>query len=62
MSLSEISENMGISRNAVHKRLKKIEDELLYYEKIIGLHFKEQKILELIDDEKIRDKIKKIFD
>ena len=32
LSLSEISENLNISRNAIHKRLKKIEEELLSFE------------------------------
>lgn len=62
LSLSEISDNLGVSRNAIHKRLKKIEKELLYYESVIGLYDKEQKILSLISDEGLKDKIKKVFD
>ena len=62
LSLSEISDNLGVSRNAIHKRLKKIEEELLYYESVIGLYDKEQKILSLISDEGLKDKIKKVFD
>lgn len=61
LSLGEISENLGISRNAIHKRLKKVEDELLFYENAIGLYSKEQKVLELIDNDKIKKKIKEIF-
>lgn len=61
LSLSEISENEHISRNAVHKRLKKIEDELKNYEEKIGLYHKEQKILSIIDDEKQKEKIKRIL-
>ena len=62
LSLGEISDNLGISRNAIHKRLKKVEEEILSYEKTIGLYDKEQKILSLIDDEKLKEKVKKIFD
>ena len=61
LSLSEIAENIGISRNAIHKRLKKVEDELFSYERIIGLYDKEQKVLSLINDEELKEKIKKIF-
>ena len=61
LSLSEISENLDISRNAIHKRLKKVEEALLFYEKVIGLYNKEQKILKIIDDDKLKEKIKKIF-
>ena len=32
LSLGEISENLGISRNAVHKQLKVVEDKLRFYE------------------------------
>ena len=61
LSLSEISENEDISRNAIHKRLKKIEDELKLYEEKIGLYKKEQKILSLIEDNELKEKIKKIL-
>ena len=61
LSLGEISDNLGISRNAIHKRIKKVEDELNHYEEIIGLYDKEQKVLNLIDDDKLKEKIKNIF-
>ena len=62
LSLGEISDNLGISRNAIHKGLKKVEEEILSYEKAIGLYDKEQKVLSIIDDEKLKEKVKKIFD
>ena len=61
LSLAEIADNLDISRNAVHKRLKKIEDDLNFYEESVGLYRKEQEVLKLVTDEKIKDKIKKIF-
>lgn len=60
-SLSEISELVNISRNAIHKRLKKIEEKLKYYEEILGLYQKEQKIMSLIKDESLKEKIKEIL-
>ena len=61
LSLGEISENLSISRNAIHKRLKKTEEELLGYESILGLYNKEQQILKLVNDEDLKKKIKNIF-
>lgn len=61
LSLSEIAENENLSRNAVHKRLKKVEEELNDYEKKLHLYKKEQKILNLINDYDIKEKIKKIL-
>ena len=37
MSLSEIAEEMGISRQGVRDLIKKAEDELLFYEDKLGL-------------------------
>ena len=43
LSLSEMSENYNISRNAIHKNLKETEEKLLYYEKILKLYEKNKK-------------------
>lgn len=61
LSLQEIAENNNISRNAVHKRLKKIEEELIHYEEKLKLYEKEQKIMELIKDKNLQNKIKDIL-
>ena len=64
LSLSEIAENAGVSRNAVHKQLKIIEDKLMYYEKILCLSEKNRKLEKLADsikDEDIKKKIKDIL-
>lgn len=61
LSLSEISENFNISRNAIHKRLKKIEDELMSFEKKLNLYYKEQKILNLVNDENLKEEIRNIL-
>ena len=57
LSLSEISENMSVSRNAVHKSIKLIEKKLLFYEENMGLYNKSiklQSVIDKIDDEKIK--------
>lgn len=61
LSLQEISENENISRNAIHKRIKKIEEELKNYEEKLYLYKKEKKIMSLIKDEKLKEKISKIL-
>lgn len=61
LSLGEIADNLDISRNAIHKRLKKIEEELYFYEDSVGLYKKEQEVLNLITDKELADRIKEIF-
>lgn len=59
LSLSEISENYNISRNAVHKQIKDAENKLLFYESKLKLSEKGKKIEELLInvDEKIKEEI-----
>nr|WP_312576359.1 sigma factor-like helix-turn-helix DNA-binding protein [Sedimentibacter sp.] len=69
-SLSEIAEEMNISRQGVHDALKRAEKSLMEYEDKIKLHYKydryyksAEKIIELsagITDEKYRDIIDNI--
>ena len=64
LSLGENSENENVSRNAVHKSIKKVENELYFYEEKLKLYQKNQQLNELIekiDDEKLKEKIKKIL-
>lgn len=61
LSLQEISENTGLSRNAIHKRLKKVEEELIDFEEKLNLYKKEEQILSLIMDEDLRKKISEIL-
>ena len=63
LSLQEISENYGISRNAVHKSLKDIVNKLNYYEEILKLYEKGKEINKLIEniDENIKEKIKELI-
>ncbi len=50
LSLSEIAENNGVSRNAVHGQIKIVEEKLLFYEEKLKLYEKAQKIRTLIQD------------
>ena len=61
LSLQEISENTGLSRNAIHKWLKKVEEELIDFEEKLNLYKKEEQILSLIMDEDLRKKISEIL-
>ena len=49
LSLGEISENENVSRNAVHKSIKKVENELYFYEEKLKLYQKNQQLNELIE-------------
>jgi len=48
LSLSEISENNDVSRNAVHKQIKEVEEKLNYYEEKLNLLDKNKKISEIL--------------
>lgn len=48
LSLSEISENNNISRNAIHKTLKEAVEKLIYYEEKMNLYCKYKKIENII--------------
>lgn len=63
LSLSEISENRGVSRNAIHKVLKEIENKLKSYENILKDYEKSLKIKELIKnlDKETKHKIEEII-
>ena len=63
LSLQEISEELNVSRNAIHKSLKIIEDKLEFYEDKLKFYQKQQQlnlILEKIEDNNIKEQIKKL--
>ncbi len=64
LSLSEMAENLNISRNAIHKVLKNINIKLHKYEEILKLKEKNQKlekIINTIPDKNIQNQIKEIL-
>ncbi len=60
LSLSEIAENNDVSRNAVHGQIKIIEEKLMFYEQVLHLYEKAEKIRTLIKD--LDPKLKKQLD
>ena len=63
LTLSEISENNNVSRNAIHKALKEAEEKLLFYEEKLQLVDKSNKIKAIVKDLdiKIQEKIVKLI-
>ena len=60
LSLSEISENDGKSRNAIHKNIKGAESKLLEYEEKLGIYKRDLKLREIadkIDNKEIKKEI-----
>lgn len=52
LSLSEISDNLGVSRNAIHKVIQGMEEKLLFYEEKLELYKKNKVICDIINIEK----------
>ncbi|MGM9882288.1 MAG: YlxM family DNA-binding protein [Bacilli bacterium] len=64
LSLGEISENTGLSRNAIHKNIKVSEEKLKFYEEKLGLYKKRrifEDIIKDIDDENVLNKLKNLY-
>ena len=65
LSLAEISENQGVSRNAVSKDLKLTTEKLINYEEKLKLFEKDnklRKVIEEVKDNEIKEKLNKILD
>lgn len=54
LTLSEMSENEGVSRNAIHKQLHGVIEKLEMYEEKLELYQKALKIKELLKNENKR--------
>ena len=63
LTLSEISENENVSRNAVHKQIKDAENKLNHYETILKQYQNSLKIKQIIKnlDKKIKNKIEELL-
>lgn len=63
LTLAEMSENDHVSRNAIHKSLKEVEEKLLDFEDKLQLYHKNQKILLLLEkiEEPIRSELEKLL-
>ncbi len=63
LTLSEMSENYEVSRNAIHKQLKETETKLNKYENTLSILKKNERIKDIIKncDEKIKEDILEIL-
>ena len=64
LSYGEISNNYGISRNAIYHQLQLIEKKLNVFEEKLKLHDKKQKIndiIKIVDDKKIKRILENLF-
>ena len=61
LTLQEIADNHGISKNAVHKALTSISEKLKYYEEKLLLYQKVEKIKNCVKDEELSKKILEIL-
>ncbi len=63
LTLSEIAENNTVSRNAIHKQIKEVEEKINFYEEKLELYKKSKVIARLIEDleKNKRDKILEII-
>lgn len=61
LSLGEISQNLSISRNAIHKVIQGVEKKLIFYEEKLKLYHKTQIIYDIIKKEK-DENLKKILE
>lgn len=63
LTLAEMSENYGVSRNAIHKSLKEVEEKLLDFEDKLQLYDKKQRLVPLLNkiEEPIRSKLEDLL-
>jgi uncharacterized protein len=64
LSLAEISDNYGVSRNAIHKVVKSIEAKLYEYEEKLSLYKKNEqlkKIILTVKDEQLKKELEKLL-
>ncbi len=59
LTLAEISENLGVTRTAVHNQIREAEEKLEHYENVLKLKDKKIKIIKCLEniDEEQKNKI-----
>lgn len=62
LSFAEIAEDFKISRNGVFDQIKKAINNLNNFEMILNINKKNKKILEILSDETILEKVKAIIE
>lgn len=64
LSLSEISENYNITRNAIHNSLKETFEKLEVYEEKLNIYKKNNKLKEIIiktDNKELKEELEKLI-
>lgn len=64
LSLAEISDNLGVSRNAVHKCIQGMEEKLKFYEEKLRLFYKTNIIRDIIknvDDNDLKHRLEELI-
>lgn len=64
LSLSEIGEKLGVSRNAIHKGIQGVEEKLVFYEEKLGLYKKNSiicDIMEKVNDDNIKKELERLI-
>ena len=64
LSLAEISDNLGVSRNAIHKCIQSMEEKLKFYEEKLRLYYKTniiRDIMDRVDDDNLKEKLKELI-
>ncbi len=64
LSLSEVADTLNISRNAIHKQLKLINEKLIFFENSLKLYEKDEKLKEIIKEIKdidIKNKLEELL-
>ena len=64
LSLSEIADNLNLSRNAIHKQLKQIEEKLEFYDNKLKLIDKDKKLIDFsnrINNKKLKEELLSII-
>lgn len=59
LSLSEIANNLGVSRNTIHKVVQAVEEKLRFYEEKLKLYQTNQIIYDIIKNDNTIEVIKK---
>lgn len=63
LSLGEMAENYGISRNAIFKQIHIVTDKLKMYEEKLEFNYKINKLFKVVEslEEDVKEKIEDIF-
>lgn len=64
LSLSEIKENINVSRTIINKTVKVVEEKLVYYENKLNIYGKNKELKNIINnikDKKLKEELEKLI-